>query len=181
MRQTLRKFFWAWDFDKEEQWLNGLAAKGLHLAAIGWPKYIFDEGVPGAYQIRLELLDNWPTHPESQQYIRFVEETGAEYLGSVLRWAYFRKAAGEEGFDLFSDRDTRIKHLNRLMVMLGVPFVVSLMFVAYNMRLYFSGSGVLANLIAAIVLAVLALLVGYGVLRTWLKRRKLKKDRLLYE
>ena len=28
MRQVIRKWFWAWEFDKEEQWLNDMAAKG---------------------------------------------------------------------------------------------------------------------------------------------------------
>ncbi len=26
MRKTIRKWFWAWDTDKEEKWLNEMAA-----------------------------------------------------------------------------------------------------------------------------------------------------------
>ena len=86
MRRTIRKLFWVWDFDQEEKWLNEMAAKGLRLVAVGFCRYVFEEGRPGEYHIRLELLENWPTSPEGARYIRFVEETGAEYIGSVMRW-----------------------------------------------------------------------------------------------
>lgn len=42
MRQTIRKLFWVWDFDKEEKWLNEMAAKGLSLVAVGFCKYEFE-------------------------------------------------------------------------------------------------------------------------------------------
>ena len=27
-RKTIRKWFWAWDFDKEEEWLENMARNG---------------------------------------------------------------------------------------------------------------------------------------------------------
>ena len=33
MRQVIRKWFWAWEFDKEEAWLNDMAAKGKALVS----------------------------------------------------------------------------------------------------------------------------------------------------
>ena len=41
MRQTIHKLFWAWEFDKEEKWLNEMAARGLCLVSIGFCKYEF--------------------------------------------------------------------------------------------------------------------------------------------
>ena len=29
MRKIVKKWFWVWEFDKEEQWLNEMAAKGV--------------------------------------------------------------------------------------------------------------------------------------------------------
>ena len=74
MRKTVRKWFWVWDFDKEEQWLNEMAAQGLVLVDVGWCKYVFEDSVPGEYQVRLELLENQPSHEESQKYIRFIHD-----------------------------------------------------------------------------------------------------------
>ena len=35
MRQVIHKVFWAWESEKEQAWLNDMAAKGLALVAVG--------------------------------------------------------------------------------------------------------------------------------------------------
>lgn len=181
MRRTIRKLFWVWEFDEEEKWLAEQSAIGLRLEAVGWCKYIFDEGLPGEYTVRLELLNNVPTHPESVQYIKFVEDTGAEYLGSVFRWVYFRKKSDEGNFDLFSDTQSRIKHLNRILTLNGILIPVNLLSAINNISIYFSSEGFKANLIAGIFSAAATLLLSYGFIRIYLKRRKLKKESTLHE
>ena len=42
MRQVIHKWFWAWEFEKEEQWLNEMSAKGLALVGIGYCRYEFE-------------------------------------------------------------------------------------------------------------------------------------------
>ena len=118
MRKTIRKWFWVWDFDKEERWLNEMAAQGLVLVDVGFARYAFEECMPGEYQVRLELLENMPSHTESQQYIGFIEETGAEQVGRFLRWVYFRKKTVDGPFDLYSDLASRIKHLKRIIALI---------------------------------------------------------------
>jgi len=118
MRKTVRKWFWVWEFDREEQWLNEMAAKGLVLVSVGFCRYDFEECVPGEYQVRLELLENHLNHAESQQYIRFIEETGAEQVGNYFRWIYFRKKTADGSFDLYSDNASRIRHLKRIIVLI---------------------------------------------------------------
>ena len=118
MRKTIRKWFWVWDFDKEEQWLNEMAAQGLALVDVGFARYVFEECEPDEYQVRLELLEKAPAHAESQQYIAFVEETGAEQVGRFLRWIYFRKKTVDGSFDLYSDLESRIKHLKRILTLI---------------------------------------------------------------
>lgn len=72
MRFTKYKVLFAWDFEKEEKWLNEMSAKGMQLVGVGIFKYIFEEGNPGEYFYRIELLEELPTHPESISYIRFM-------------------------------------------------------------------------------------------------------------
>ncbi len=36
MRRIIHKMFLVWDFDKEEKWLNEMAAKGLVLTSVGF-------------------------------------------------------------------------------------------------------------------------------------------------
>ena len=71
MRRVIKKLFWIWDFDKEEQWLNAMSAKGLCLISVGFGKYEFEDCVPGEYKICLQLLEKSPKHPEMQKSFYF--------------------------------------------------------------------------------------------------------------
>jgi hypothetical protein len=133
MRFTKYKVFFAWDFEKEEKWLNEMSAKGMQLVSAGIFKYVFEEGNPGEYIYRIELLDQLPTHPESMTYIRFMEDTGAEHITSIVRWVYFRKKTDRQAFDLFSDIDSRINHLKKVIWLLGSVIPLEIMAISLNM------------------------------------------------
>lgn len=180
MRKTIRKWFWAWDFDKEERWLNEMAAKGLVLNGIGYCKYTFDECAPGEYNVRVELLDNVPTHAESQQYIKFIEDTGAEYLGSIMRWVYFRKRTDTGEFNLYSDNASRIRHLNRVITLITPLGFVNICTGFANFSIYF-GSGTRFNIYTGALCFGVGLLMLYGALRVYLKKRGLQKLQNLFE
>ncbi|MEG1434816.1 MAG: DUF2812 domain-containing protein [Gordonibacter sp.] len=49
-----------------------------------------------------------------QEYLRFMEDAGIEQVASLGRWIYFRKRTDGGAFELFSDIDSRIKHLWRI-------------------------------------------------------------------
>ncbi len=180
MKRTLHKWFWAWDFDKEEKWLAAMSARGLNLCGVSFCTYVFEEGAPGAYAVRLELLDRMPSHPVSEQYIRFIEDTGAEYVGSVLRWAYFRKRTDAGPFDLYSDIDSRIRHLNRLLSLLFVLGMVNLGNGLNNLIQFFV-HGLSFSLAVSILCLLVSGLIGYGFLRIFSKRKRLQRERLLHE
>jgi hypothetical protein len=180
MKKTIHKWFWVWDFEKEEAWLNKMAEQGLHLCGVGLCKYTFEEGAPGEYTIRLEMLEKLPGNIESIQYIRFIEETGAEHIGSFFRWVFFRKKAGGEGFDLFSDIDSRIKHLNRILLLIGILSIINL-YNSINNLIVFYTAGFSANKVVSIMCFLVFGLLGYGFVRLYLKRRRLKKEKILHE
>lgn len=178
MRKTMHKWFWAWNFDKEEQWLNEMATKGYVLVAIGFCKYTFEESVPNEYTIRLELLENHPSQIESQQYIRFLEETGVEYLGSIMRWGYFRKKTTDGEFNIFSDNTSRIQHLNRILTIIGAVGGLNIINAFNNLTSYLKHAG---SMIPTTLAFGLAMLMGYGFFRVFLKKRKLQKQQNLFE
>ena len=80
--RTMRRWFWVWDFEKEEEWLNEMALNGWVLAGVDFCTYHFVRCEPGEYTVRLEM------HPADDAYIAFLEETGAEYVGRMLQWIY---------------------------------------------------------------------------------------------
>ena len=128
MRKVIKKLFWAWDFEKEEKWLNEMAAKGLALVDYSICRYSFEECEPGEYSFKIQLLEHRPNHPESEQYIRFIEETGAEQVASYLNWVYFRKKTADGPFEIFSDIDSKLKHyilIKNLLVPFGILNICS--------------------------------------------------------
>lgn len=180
MTTTVHKWFWAWQFDEEERWLNEKAAQGWVLEKVGYCTYTFGKCEPGEYTIRLELLENLPAHKSSQEYIEFLEETGARYLGNMMRWAYFKKKTEDGEFRLFSDNQSRIKHLNRMLQLMVVMMFVEFGIGLSNIWVSF-GVGLSANL----TMGTLCLLVGgifaYGSWRVKQKKDRLKKEQQLYE
>lgn len=136
MKHTIYKVFTVAEFEKEENWLNEMSAKGLQLTDIGFCRYVFEEGIHGEYVYRLELLENMPTHPESIAYIRFMEEMGVEHVGSILRWVYFRKKASDTPFDLYSDLDSRIRHFRRINLLCNWLIGINLVVGVINLLLF---------------------------------------------
>lgn len=131
MKYVVHKFYTIGQYEKEEKWLNEMSAKGMQLTDVGFCRYCFEKGMPGEYIYRLELLDHLPQHPESASYISFVEETGIEYVGSMIRWVYFRKKAQDGSFELYSDTESKLNHYKRirciadiLTVIVLIPFIL---------------------------------------------------------
>ncbi len=179
MRQTIRKWFWIWEFDKEEKWLNEMAAKGLGLVSVGFCKYEFEDSMPGEYGVCLQLLDKMPRHPESKKYIDFLETTGAEHVGSFTRWAYFRKKATEGDFELFSDNDSRIKYISKIIGFVTLITIANWIVGINNVFIATSFSSPI-NYFGVINLFI-ALFGTWGIIRLMRKCKKMKQERQLFE
>lgn len=179
MRRIIKKLFFVWDFDKEEKWLNEMAAKGLCLISAGFCKYEFEDCIPGEYKICLQLLEKSPKHPEMQKYIEFMEETGAEHVGSFTRWVYFRKKACEGEFALFSDNASRVKYLTSMLGFITLIVALNLLIGIENLAIaMFTGSP--ANYFGFLNLAI-GLFGTPGTIKLWKKRNRMKKECQLFE
>lgn len=165
-RKTIYKWFWAWEFDKEERWLNIMAQSGWLLDKVSFCIYHFIACTPGEYAVRLEM------HSYDEAYIRFMKETGAEYIGRVFLWVFFRKKVLDGSFDIFSDMDSKIAHLDKIGRLLTIIGVMNL------------GVG-LANTINAPHLGwinlLCATLLMYGLGRIHGKKEALQEKRELSE
>lgn len=159
--KTVRKVFAVWDFDKEEEWLNSMAQEGWALTKVGFCKYVFERTEPGEYIIRLEM------HDYEDEYIGFMRDTGAEYVGRVLQWLYFRKKAELGEFELFSDIDSRIAHLKNIgwtLLIVGGSNVILSLTTGYEY----------INLLCAVAMA-------YGLGRIHGKKEALERERRIRE
>lgn len=167
-RKTMHRWYWVWDFEKEEQWLNEMAAEGWSLVDVGYCTYTFEKTEPNMYCIRLEM------RKADDDYISFMEDTGAEYIGRVLQWLYFRKKSEFGQFDLFSDIDSKITHLQGIYRMVMTLGMLNLVIGTLNAMI--EGNG----LIRTMNLLVATLLM-YGAGRLKGKIEYLEKERQIHE
>ena len=166
-RMTVKKWIWVWDFDKEERWLNTMAQQGWVLDRLGFCRYEFVRCEPGEYIVRLEMRE----HDEG--YLSFMADTGAEYVGRMVKWIYFRRKAELGAFDLFSDLDSRLEHLKKISWMLRFVGIANLAIgLANSINPYVSLGWV--NLLCATLLM-------YALGRIEGKQEALERDRLLME
>ena len=165
-RKTLTKWFWVWDFEKEEDWLNEMAMEGWALVSVGFLTYTFERCEPGEYIIRLEM------HGYDDSYLSFMEDMGAEYIGRVFKWIYFRRASELGQFDIFSDIDSKIAHLKNIYTMILLIGIGNLL-IGLGNSLNRLGIGWINLLVASL------LMYGCGVIKG--KIDYLKKERKLRE
>ena len=170
-RKIIKKWFWVWDFDKEEKWLNEMAQSGWALDKVGFCKFEFVQCEAGEYTVRLEMLEDAPDAEKSRDYISFVEDMGAEYIGNVIKWVYFRKKTADGEFKLFSDLSSQMKHLDGIVKTMGAIALCNLIIGLCNLR--YGGIG-LFNLGCAALL-------GYCSMKIQRKKQMLEKERTLHE
>jgi len=183
MKTIIRKAYW--NYEKEEKWLNEMSAKGLALTDYSWCRYVFADSQPGEYIYRIELLDYPATNPASQKYLRFMEESGVEFVASYMRWVYFRKKATDGAFDIYSDIDSKIKHYQRVTRFWAVLALMMLCVGLSNVSIGFTNYNIsrfsLFNLIAGGVCILLG--IGFFLLGQPLRKkvRRLKKEKVVTE
>ena len=166
-RKNVKKWFWAWEFEKEEQWLNMMAQQGWLLDSVGYANYTFVACEPGSYFIRLEMRDH------DQAYLDFMADLGAEYVGRMVKWIYFRRKAEDGPFDIFSDLDSRLDHLNRIGKLVKVLAVANLVCGLINSFNSVGPIGWLNLLVCTLLM--------YGLGRLHGKKEELERERLLRE
>jgi hypothetical protein len=178
-----------WDYEKEERWLNDMAAKGLALSDYTWCRYAFTETPRGQYLYRIELLENMPSHPESQAYLRFLEESGVEVVTSYMRWVYLRRNAADGPFDIYTDIDSKIQHYKRIRTFWNVMTAVEWSAGACNLAVGIAnlevngrlGNFTNGNFVIGVCLLVLGFLFFFLGLPIRRKIRALKKQQTITE
>ncbi len=116
MNETIikSKWFWPWQDQKEEQWLEEKSRQGNHLYKISaFGRYTFKKGTPKIYVYRLDfMLDD---KGEKESYLQIFLDAGWEYLGEMNGWQYFRKEAeAEANTEIFTDQHSKVKKYERL-------------------------------------------------------------------
>lgn len=166
-RKKVVRWWWVWDFEKEERWLNNMAADGWVLDGVGFCTYYFVRSEPGKYVIRLEMRD------ADEEYNHFMAEMGAEFVDNLFKWHYYRRKAEYGAFDLYSDIDSRLEHLNRIARMLKIIGFANILIGVVNTISLSNGLPII-NLLCGCLLM-------YGLGRIDGKADELKNERDIHE
>ena len=121
-KTSIRKFkwFWAWQDEAEEAWLEEMSQQGWHLSSVGIPTvYGFESGEPADIVYRLDYRSYFKM--DNEDYLELFRDAGWEYVGEMSGWHYFRKGAqpGEE-LEIYTDAESKISKYQRLLAFLAI-------------------------------------------------------------
>lgn len=117
-KKTEYRLNFIWDYDKEEKWLNEMAKEGWRLDKYFFVRYDFVSCEPGEYEYKIQLLDEVANSVKNRDYLDFLRDMGISVVSKWFRWIYLEKKADGEPFDIFSDRNSRLKHIKSVLTLI---------------------------------------------------------------
>ena len=172
---TKFKWFWAWQGEAEEAWLEEMSQKGYHLSSVGLPGfYTFSTGDPRHYTYHLDFRVF--QKKDGADYLQRFEEAGWEYLRQVSAWQYFRKeVAGEAPIEGFTDVDSRISRYKR--VLTHMAFLYFILWAILGGRVAVESPYPWWINIPHIIILFVLLLLTYAIVMIVIRMRKLDRYR----
>ncbi len=128
-KKYVRKSFWVHQYEREEQFLSDMRAKGWEFVKLhrGIPtKYEFDQCEPAAYSYQLDYVT---PEEDTQDYHQLFRDAGWDEImpwdGINGKWYYFVKKI-EDGMEekIFTDQESKLQLVNKLIKTYGVFFFV---------------------------------------------------------
>ena len=113
--KTDRKWWWAWEPEKIEDWLEAKEAQGWHAVSgsgIG-VKYCFVRGVPRKVRYCADYQNK-----VTAEYERLFNDAGWELLYKTQGWYIWRKNYDEERPEIYYDVESAIDRNQRVMMLL---------------------------------------------------------------
>ncbi len=115
--EELRRFrvFMAWNDEREERWLERMAAEGWYLDGVRFPGiYRFRPGDPLPVSYRLDFFAD----KDYASYRQLFEDAGWRLVCSYGGWQYFRNDSGS-GKEIFTDRGSKASKYKRVLAIVA--------------------------------------------------------------
>lgn len=124
---TKRKWFWAWQDDKEEAWLSEMAKQGYHLISANFiGSYTFAVGEPKDTTYRLDFYFS----NDYEGYKQLFADSGWELVCVFGGWQYFRTEKDVETLpEIYTDKDSKVVKYQRVMLYLTIFLPIFIMMV----------------------------------------------------
>ncbi len=111
LKLTVFKWWWGWNSDSVEEWLEQMEAKGLRLdkvTGIG-TRFHFTEAEPKKVRYCIDFQEKL-----NREYIDLVHDDGWELIPMGSGWYVFRKEYDEERPNLYTDLDSLLVRNKKL-------------------------------------------------------------------
>ena len=173
--KTVIKAFFAWEDEKEEQWLQKMAAEGWRLEYVVPYVYKFHRSAPEDVVYRLDYkltLDK-----DYAEYLNLFRDSGWQLFASFSNWHYFRiNPKNHEIPEIYNSSRAKAQKYRRLLFVL-LP--LSLIGVFLVLNIFDSNDPLFSSgffSIITIVCGIVYLFMFYAVIRVWIKIRKLESQ-----
>ena len=124
MKKIVRKFFVAWQEDKEKKFLEEMALQGYILTKARFGKYVFEK--QEAKKLIYEFdYNSFKTPEEEAEYIQIFKDAGWDLRCKNTGWYYFcTEDKAKQDLSIFSNNKSRkekYKKLLTLLLLTGFP------------------------------------------------------------
>jgi hypothetical protein len=173
--KTVIKAIFAWEDEKEELWLQKMAAEGWRLEFVAPYIYKFRRSAPEDVVYRLDYkltLDK-----DYEEYLNLFRDSGWELFATYANWHYFRtNPQNHEIPEIYNSCRAKAQKYRRLLFVL-LPLSLAGIFPVISIfespdRLFSNGFISIIKILAGIVY----LLMYFSVIRVWVKIRKLESQ-----
>jgi hypothetical protein len=175
--KTVFKAIFAWDDEKEEKWLEQMAASGWHLKSVAPYFYTFQRGDPETVTYRLDY--KFTLNKDYGEYAAIFQDSGWELVSMMGNWHYYRiKTENHSTPEIYNSGRAKAQKYRRLLAFLLSFLLIYLLLFNPLRLLRHEDQGAFTpfydvTLILAIVLVVLMV---YAVIRIAVKIRKLESQ-----
>jgi hypothetical protein len=171
------KVIFAWEDEKEEKWLEQMAAKGWHLQQVMPFVYWFRHGEPSRSIYRLDYkltLDK-----DYAEYQNIFRDSGWELVTTMSNWHYYRiDPQNDQQPEIYNSGHAKAQKYRRLLMGL-VPFLPIYMFLLNpSRRLFNHEDGAISTFetVIGVVWVVIIFLFIFAIIRILLKIKKLESQ-----
>lgn len=156
----MKKFRLYWDTEKETAWLNEMAKEGWNVTGFNMGFYTFEKCEPEEYQYQIDTSDK--LFKCSDKYRDFMESVGIEIVCCWGVWVVLRKKTSEGKFELYSDDESRLEHLYKILNIYKIIMLIEIGCMMVNVYpAIFHNS--IENFIAAFIVSLFVVLFGYMI------------------
>lgn len=169
------------DYEKEEKWINEMAAQGWHLEKFSFGRFTFTKGEPGAFIYRNEFISGMSTK-EMKDYFEFLKDSGITIINELGGWVYMKKAAVEGPFEIYTDTKSKIAYYKRMLNIFLLLFFVNVWAAVMNISVFWdkAKTGFISPAIGVFNIVV-ALLIALPIIKIIQRKRELEKKQQFFE